>query len=113
MKVFVEVFMYNYYLYYFSISFFLNLLIFPTIAEVEYGENESEDDVSSSTSGNSLRSYVSMPSGISELEKGWRASAYDYEYRYCGHCNTTTDIKEANFLGRLVLSFEFHILYKF
>lgn len=36
---------------------------------------------------------------ISEQEKAWRALAYDYELRYCGHCNTTTDIKEANFFG--------------
>lgn len=33
-------------------------------------------------------------------ETTWRASAYDYELRFCGHCNTTTDIKEANFFGR-------------
>lgn len=26
--------------------------------------------------------------------------SYDYQFRYCGHCNTTTDIKEANFFGR-------------
>ncbi|KAF8785368.1 WD and tetratricopeptide repeats protein 1 like protein [Argiope bruennichi] len=36
---------------------------------------------------------------ISDQEKAWRASAYDYEARFCGHCNTTTDIKEANFFG--------------
>lgn len=28
-----------------------------------------------------------------------QSSAYDYSERYCGHCNTTTDIKEANFFG--------------
>ena len=39
---------------------------------------------------------------ISEQEKMWRANAMDYEMRFCGHCNTTTDIKEANFFGRLV-----------
>ena len=26
-------------------------------------------------------------------------TCYDYNRRYCGHCNTTTDIKEANFFG--------------
>ncbi|ESO93249.1 hypothetical protein LOTGIDRAFT_189887, partial [Lottia gigantea] len=36
---------------------------------------------------------------ISEQEKQWTSQAYDYEYRFCGHCNTTTDIKEANFFG--------------
>lgn len=35
----------------------------------------------------------------SELEQIWRAEANDYEARFCGHCNTTTDIKEANFFG--------------
>ena len=28
-----------------------------------------------------------------------RSSAADYYLRFCGHCNTTTDIKEANFFG--------------
>ena len=35
----------------------------------------------------------------SDDEKVWRARANDYKYRFCGHCNTTTDIKEANFFG--------------
>ena len=26
-------------------------------------------------------------------------TAYDFKSRFCGHCNTHTDIKEANFLG--------------
>nr|CAB3267741.1 WD and tetratricopeptide repeats protein 1-like [Phallusia mammillata] len=34
-----------------------------------------------------------------EEEKLLQVQAYDYLQRYCGHCNTTTDIKEANFLG--------------
>lgn len=33
-------------------------------------------------------------------EKLWRTQYWDYTSRYCGHCNTTTDIKEANFLGK-------------
>ncbi|CAG9132603.1 unnamed protein product [Plutella xylostella] len=35
----------------------------------------------------------------SVLERQLRASALDYSRRFLGHCNTTTDIKEANFLG--------------
>ncbi|XP_050678635.1 WD and tetratricopeptide repeats protein 1 isoform X3 [Leptidea sinapis] len=35
----------------------------------------------------------------SELERQLRSAALDYKYRFLGHCNTTTDIKEANFLG--------------
>lgn len=36
---------------------------------------------------------------FSVQENQWRAKYWDYESRYCGHCNTTTDIKEANFFG--------------
>lgn len=36
---------------------------------------------------------------ISEYEKEWRKKAIDFNIRLCGHCNTTTDIKEANFFG--------------
>ncbi|CAH2085043.1 unnamed protein product [Euphydryas editha] len=35
----------------------------------------------------------------SDLERQLRSSALDYKCRFVGHCNTTTDIKEANFLG--------------
>jgi len=35
----------------------------------------------------------------SSQEVGWREEARDYSSRFCGHCNTTTDIKEANFFG--------------
>lgn len=36
----------------------------------------------------------------SDVEKQLRQNSRDYEMRYLGHCNTTTDIKEANFLGK-------------
>ncbi|XP_024081952.1 WD and tetratricopeptide repeats protein 1-like isoform X1 [Cimex lectularius] len=36
---------------------------------------------------------------ISEKELEWRERANDYQLRFYGHCNTTTDIKEANFFG--------------
>ncbi|KAI4489570.1 hypothetical protein M0802_011007 [Mischocyttarus mexicanus] len=36
---------------------------------------------------------------ISGYEKEWRSNTIDYDMRFCGHCNTTTDIKEANFFG--------------
>lgn len=38
---------------------------------------------------------------ISTQEWRWREASYDYEKRFYGHCNTTTDIKEVNFFGRL------------
>ena len=34
-----------------------------------------------------------------QQESAWQSRAYDYNQRFCGHCNTTTDIKEANFIG--------------
>ena len=46
-----------------------------------------------------LRS-MSRKDSISEDEMVLRERSYDYQFRYCGHCNTTTDIKEANFFGR-------------
>ncbi|VDN10316.1 unnamed protein product [Dibothriocephalus latus] len=33
------------------------------------------------------------------FERTWREEAVDYEARFLGHCNVTTDIKEANFFG--------------
>ena len=41
--------------------------------------------------------------GISEIEEivqKLKKQATDFKLRFCGHCNTTTDIKEANFFGR-------------
>ncbi|CAI9718792.1 and tetratricopeptide repeats 1-like [Octopus vulgaris] len=55
--------------------------------EAESGKSESE------------LSSRKKAMAISEQEKIWRRDAYDYEMRFCGHCNTTTDIKEANFFG--------------
>ncbi|XP_063972224.1 WD and tetratricopeptide repeats protein 1-like isoform X2 [Diachasmimorpha longicaudata] len=36
---------------------------------------------------------------VSSYEQEWRRRTIDYKQRFCGHCNTTTDIKEANFFG--------------
>ncbi|CAD7011588.1 WD and tetratricopeptide repeats protein 1 [Ceratitis capitata] len=35
-----------------------------------------------------------------DAEYQWRSKAKDYSKRYVGHCNTTTDIKEANYFGK-------------
>ena len=37
---------------------------------------------------------------VSEQETEWRSQARDYKDVYRGHCNITTDIKEAVFLGK-------------
>lgn len=44
----------------------------------------------------------SRKESIPEDEVVLRERSFDYKHRYCGHCNTTTDIKEANFFGRSV-----------
>ncbi|GBP15778.1 Trypsin-1 [Eumeta japonica] len=36
---------------------------------------------------------------MSDDEFYWRCKAKDYTQRFVGHCNTTTDIKEANYFG--------------
>ncbi|KAJ8956507.1 hypothetical protein NQ318_019225 [Aromia moschata] len=36
---------------------------------------------------------------VEDAEQKKRLESIDYEVRFLGHCNTTTDIKEANFLG--------------
>lgn len=36
---------------------------------------------------------------FSDNELIWRAAALDYEDRFVGHCNSKTDIKEANYFG--------------
>lgn len=58
-------------------------------------ETDDEDD-------DSLNEFPGAPNIVvlSEEEKLWRKCANDFKKRFCGHCNTTTDIKEANFFGR-------------
>ncbi|XP_041096542.1 WD and tetratricopeptide repeats protein 1 [Polyodon spathula] len=51
-------------------------------------------------SGGAIRfRAIGRKDSISEDEAVLRERSYDYKHRYCGHCNTTTDIKEANFFG--------------
>ncbi|XP_074645517.1 WD and tetratricopeptide repeats protein 1-like [Tubulanus polymorphus] len=57
---------------------------------------KSEED---DTNSRGDASAYSQAWKTSEQEKVWRSKAFDYEQRFCGHCNTTTDIKEANFFG--------------
>uniref|UniRef100_A0A336M5V5 CSON010588 protein n=1 Tax=Culicoides sonorensis TaxID=179676 RepID=A0A336M5V5_CULSO len=51
------------------------------------------------TNGNGTNGNTTDPIEISENEKLWRSTARDYKERFVGHCNTKTDIKEANFFG--------------
>ncbi|CAL1298755.1 unnamed protein product [Larinioides sclopetarius] len=75
--------------------------------DIERADTESDDEsnlsgamaASNSVNKRHSNSIAKALLAISDQEKAWRASAYDYEARFCGHCNTTTDIKEANFFG--------------
>ncbi|XP_043972401.1 WD and tetratricopeptide repeats protein 1 [Gambusia affinis] len=61
-----------------------------------YSKSDSEDK-----KGNSSIRFQSFSrkESIPEDEVVLRECSFDYKHRYCGHCNTTTDIKEANFFG--------------
>uniref|UniRef100_A0A8C6VX61 WD and tetratricopeptide repeats 1 n=1 Tax=Nothobranchius furzeri TaxID=105023 RepID=A0A8C6VX61_NOTFU len=61
-----------------------------------FSKSESEDKKGNS----SIRFHsFSRKESIPEDEVWLRECSFDYKHRYCGHCNTTTDIKEANFFG--------------
>ncbi|XP_066969854.1 WD and tetratricopeptide repeats protein 1-like isoform X4 [Macrobrachium rosenbergii] len=60
----------------------------------KFGNNEGDSDDEQLLGG-----PFSLPTP-SPQEQEWRSRATDYHKSYCGHCNTTTDIKEAAFLGR-------------
>jgi protein-arginine kinase activator protein McsA len=61
---------------------------------------ETEDLEPGAEPSDQFRSHTANRCPMSQQERVWRDMAYDYEIRFCGHCNTTTDIKEANFFGR-------------
>ncbi|KAG6453902.1 WD and tetratricopeptide repeats protein 1 isoform X2 [Manduca sexta] len=54
---------------------------------------------SGSGSGSEETAGTGVCTATSALERTLRNASRDYELRFLGHCNTTTDIKEANFLG--------------
>ncbi|XP_022905500.1 WD and tetratricopeptide repeats protein 1 [Onthophagus taurus] len=52
-----------------------------------------------SSNNNNFGQFCENYEFISDVEKELRQESRDFELRFVGHCNTTTDIKEANFLG--------------
>ncbi|XP_024123969.1 WD and tetratricopeptide repeats protein 1 isoform X1 [Oryzias melastigma] len=60
-----------------------------------YTKSESAEDKKANIRFHSYNRKESIP----EDELVLRERSFDYKHRYCGHCNTTTDIKEANFFG--------------
>lgn len=70
----------------------------PDEDDEEEGKDEDKEEDQKEEDFITLRQPI--PKGISSHERQWRQNSVDYEVRFCGHCNTTTDIKEANFFGR-------------
>lgn len=69
------------------------------VMSMVYFSSPAEDKKANS----SIRFHsFSRKDSIPEDEVVLRERSFDYKHRYCGHCNTTTDIKEANFFGRSV-----------
>ena len=69
----------------------------PEVEQVEFSgvfDGDSEDR----SSHNGRTKQKKMPQ-FHDNEIQYQDKAFDYTERYCGHCNTTTDIKEANFFG--------------
>ncbi|XP_011304598.1 WD and tetratricopeptide repeats protein 1 [Fopius arisanus] len=60
-------------------------------------KKDIKDAMASQSDNGTVSSY--NINQTSYFENEWRARAVDYKLRFCGHCNTTTDIKEANFFG--------------
>jgi len=77
----------------------------PPPGETEAGDTEdAEADHDDETGGSSSSHPLPNPPPLGQeprmQERELRKGATDYSSRFLGACNTTTDIKEANFLGR-------------
>uniref|UniRef100_A0A4W3JQ19 WD and tetratricopeptide repeats 1 n=1 Tax=Callorhinchus milii TaxID=7868 RepID=A0A4W3JQ19_CALMI len=64
-----------------------------------FSKSESSDDKKSGGNAPIRIRSSGRKDSISDDEVVLRERGYDYKSRFCGHCNTTTDIKEANFFG--------------
>lgn len=73
-------------------------------AEVAGDDNDDETVIDNSDeSGTNGRTSKRNPMFL-EYEQEYKNNAVDYMKRFCGHCNTTTDIKEANFFGDFIVA---------
>lgn len=81
-------------------------------AESSDGERPADLNLSRLDDSDDLTGFMerSGAESHSAQENLLRCDANDYELRFCGHCNTTTDIKEANFFGRYIENLEAKIL---
>ena len=59
-------------------------------------DSDEDEEATDHQNGKMTKRDASFVEEISKL----KSSAVDFKLRFCGHCNTTTDIKEANFFGR-------------
>ena len=64
--------------------------------EAPNDHNDNEDDMIDEASERKALKKDKFEDIVREL----KTQSTDFQLRFCGHCNTTTDIKEANFFGR-------------
>lgn len=88
-----------------KVKLFVCLFLYFSLLINVPGGNNSDDIFPSPAEDKKANSSVrfhsfSRKESIPEDELVLRERSFDYKHRYCGHCNTTTDIKEANFFGR-------------
>ena len=77
-------------------------MIFPHLLP-GFDEDDDDDEMETEEGAVGASSGGARPAPLTGLknpeEKFCREGSRDYGLRFCGHCNTTTDIKEANFFG--------------
>ncbi|XP_055605360.1 WD and tetratricopeptide repeats protein 1-like [Uranotaenia lowii] len=75
---------------------------FPSYAK-NHGVLMLDKDIEAEIDRQRQRDRVRPADSVSEQysvnELAWQSAALDYEDRFVGHCNTKTDIKEANYFG--------------
>lgn len=73
------------------------LVTSPSFRELE---QQITDALKANRNGKRSRQQTKELSAMETQETKWREAASDYRSKFVGHCNTTTDIKEAGFLGQ-------------
>ncbi|GAU88282.1 hypothetical protein RvY_01014 [Ramazzottius varieornatus] len=73
------------------------LVTSPSFLELE---QQITDALKANRNGKRSRQQTKELSAMETQEIKWREAASDYRNKFVGHCNTTTDIKEAGFLGQ-------------
>jgi WD40 repeat protein len=81
-------------------------LLESDVQPMEDSNRAPSSDSNSSEPSASSRNQERSPRkpDFHEHESSLREQAVDFSERFCGHCNTTTDIKEASFFGGYIVA---------